>query len=137
MLTWVASGLISALLCFTWIAITHSLGGFIAFCALYGFFSGGLVALPATVFPRICREPKLLGTWMGMGWSLSGVAFLIGAPIAGALTTVGVPEAGQGQEAINFIPVQVWSGLMLALGSVGLCVLWTLLVKMRGEKLLV
>lgn len=142
MLTWVLSGAISAILCFTWVAITDSVSGFITFCALYGFFSGGLVALPATVFPRICREPSLLGTWMGMGWSMSGIAFLIGAPIAGALATIGADAVEHGDDVrggaeVNFLPVQVWSGVLLALGSVGLCVLWALLVKKRGEKLLV
>ena len=67
-----------------------------------------------------------------MGWVCSGVAFLIGAPIAGALTTIG---RVQGQD-INFVPVRMWSGTLLLVGGVGLSVLWTLLIKFRGEAVL-
>lgn len=67
---------------------------------------------------------------MGMGWCLSGVSFLIGAPIAGALTSIG-------GENINFLPVQVWSGVLLMAGSAGLMVLWTVLVRMRHEAIFV
>lgn len=68
---------------------------------------------------------------MGMGWLMSGVAFLVGAPIAGALITVG----DTGSNGYNFLAVQLWSGLLLLTGSAGLCALWMALVKMRGEKL--
>lgn len=65
---------------------------------------------------------------MGMGWLSSGIAFLIGSPIAGALLAV---DTGSGTEAEqdNFLAAQLWSGLLLFLGAASLCVLWRLLVK--------
>lgn len=65
---------------------------------------------------------------MGMGWFASGISFLIGAPIAGALIKVG--QAGS--NGYNFLAVQLMSGLLLMLGTIGLIILWILLVKFRS-----
>ncbi|KAH8807902.1 MFS transporter, MCP family, solute carrier family 16, member 10 [Xylogone sp. PMI_703] len=127
MASWVASCAISAALCFCWAAV-RSVQSLYAFSALYGCFSGALVALPPAIFPRICKDANQLGTWMGMGWFASGVSFLIGAPIAGALIKVGET----GSNGYNFLAVQLMSGLLLTLGTVGLIILWMLLVKTRS-----
>ncbi|KAF2097509.1 MFS general substrate transporter [Rhizodiscina lignyota] len=113
MMPWIACGALSGVLCLCWIRIS-SVAAFFAFCGLYGFFSGALVALPPTVFPRICKAPNLLGTWMGMSWLCSGIAFLVGSPIAGAL-------------------IRLWSGLLLLLGTGTLVALWVLMVRTRRE----
>lgn len=52
-----------------------------------------------------------------MSWSVSSVATLIGAPIAGALLK---REDGK----TEFLGVQLWSGIFLLFGSVWLGVLW-------------
>lgn len=128
---WIGSGVTSSILCFSWIGVSDSKAGFFVFCSLYGFFSAGLGTLPATVFPRICSDPQKYGTWLGMGFTASGVAFLIGAPIAGALASLGASQANAG---VNFLPIQIWSGTMMGLGSAVLCILWMLLSRLRPEQ---
>lgn len=152
MMVWTAATTISGCLCLSWIAI-QSASALIAFSGLYGthlsrsrlnvwgveraqcprltlacsstgFFSGALVALPPAIFPRICTWPEKLGTWMGMGWLSSGVAFLVGSPIAGAL----LDTSWRNQE-YNFLATQLWSGLLLLSGAGSLLVLWRLLVR--------
>ena len=77
---------------------------------------------------------------MGMGWVSSGIAFLIGAPIAGALVEIGVGSStGQGQSVrFNFLAVQLWSGLLLVAGTGSLVLMWWLIVRKRGlERVLI
>ena len=61
-----------------------------------------------------------------MSWSVSSIASLIGAPIAGALLK---REDGR----TNFIGVQVWSGVCLMLGTAWLVVLWSVTVKTQKK----
>ncbi|KAK6380101.1 hypothetical protein LTS17_005289 [Exophiala oligosperma] len=119
MVSWVTCSAISATLCLCWIAV-RNIPALYAFCALY-------------VFPKICKDPNQLGTWMGMGWFASGISFLIGAPIAGVLIKINTA----GHDGYNFLAVQLMSGLLLGAGTICLLVLWALLVKTRGERLLV
>ena len=96
---------------------------------LIGLFSGALVALPPAIFPQICTRPELLGTWMGMGWIGSGIAFWVGAPIAGALL-----DSGSVEGVHNFLATQLWSGLILILGAGSLLVLWGLLIRQNKHQ---
>jgi hypothetical protein len=57
-----------------------------------------------------------------MSWSVSSIASLIGAPIAGALLK---KEDGR----TDFIGVQVWSGVCLMIGTVWLIVLYIVAVR--------
>ncbi len=61
---------------------------------------------------------------MGMGWLSSGVAFLVGSPIAGALLDTSFKD-----QEYDFLAAQLWSGLLLLLGAGSLLVLWRLLVR--------
>jgi hypothetical protein len=63
---------------------------------------------------------------MGMGWVSSGVAFLVGSPIAGALLATGSSES---EQKFNFVAAQLWSGILLFAGASTLCVLWWLLIR--------
>ena len=96
-----------------------------------GFFSAGLVTLPGSCFPNICPDLSLLGTRLGMSWGVSSIATLIGAPIAGALLTTSV--AKDGKESINFLGVQIWSGVCLLLGSAVLVLLWIMTVRKQKK----
>jgi hypothetical protein len=144
MAMWTAATRVSSGLCFSWIAIRTE-AGLLAFSALYrvctpsfspwslsntirsiDFFSGPLVALPLTIFPRICTQPERLGAWMCMGWTSSGIAFLIGSPIAGVLV-----GSRNDQTRNPYHGAQFWSGALLIVGSVRLIVLWRLLVRDR------
>jgi hypothetical protein len=57
-----------------------------------------------------------------MSWSVSSIATLIGAPIAGALLK-------QKDGRTDFIGVQVWSGVCLMAGTMWLLVLYVTTVK--------
>ncbi|KAG9189702.1 hypothetical protein G6011_06570 [Alternaria panax] len=67
------------------------------------FFSAALVTVPSAAFANITPDLSRLGTRLGMSWSVSSIASLIGAPIAGALL-----KKTDGRT--NFIGVQIWSG---------------------------
>ncbi|KAF2480250.1 major facilitator superfamily domain-containing protein [Neohortaea acidophila] len=119
MVPWAGCCCASGILCFAWIAITEQ-SGFIAFAVLYGFFSGALVALPPSLFPSICPDPSKLGSRLGISWTSTAVAFLIGSPIAGAVIDVGTAD---------FLGAQVWSGSMLLFSVLLLGALWIMLAR--------
>lgn len=87
-----------------------------------GFFSAALVTVPSAAFANITPDLSRLGTRLGMSWSVSSIASLIGAPIAGSLL-----KRTDGRT--NFIGVQVWSGACLLLGTSWLIVLHTVTVR--------
>ncbi|KAE8824761.1 hypothetical protein PTNB73_07353 [Pyrenophora teres f. teres] len=89
------------------------------------FFSAALVTVPSAVFANITPDLSRLGTRLGMSWSVSSIATLIGAPIAGALL-----KKKDGRT--DFIGVQVWSGACLLIGTCCLIVLW--IVTVRTQK---
>ena len=61
--------------------------GVIVIIALYGFFSGTLVSLPATIYVHLAgpKNRGKIGTRMGMGFAFVSVGILVGAPITGAI----------------------------------------------------
>lgn len=68
-------------------AVTN-LGGIVSIALLYGFFSGVYVALPAVCFVRLTADKSKIGTRIGMGFALTGVAVLAGGPgVGGVLGT--------------------------------------------------
>ncbi|KAK9452843.1 major facilitator superfamily domain-containing protein [Dipodascopsis uninucleata] len=76
---------ICTLICaFCWLAV-NAAGGLIVFCISYGFFSGAFVSLPAPVMISITKNIDIIGTRIGMGFSITGIGLLIGTPIAGAI----------------------------------------------------
>ncbi|KAL1796348.1 hypothetical protein ACET3X_004888 [Alternaria dauci] len=122
--TWALCAFSSGVLALCWIRIETE-KTFIAFSILWGFFSAALVTVPSAAFANITPDLSRLGTRLGMSWSVSSIASLIGAPIAGALL-----KKTNGRT--NFIGVQVWSGVCLMIGTCWLVVLWT--VTMRKQK---
>lgn len=77
----------AAIISFAWTAV-HDLGGLVVYCLFYGFLSGAVVSLPATVVAGLVPELRLMGTWMGMSFSFAGLGLLIGNPIAGTIINV-------------------------------------------------
>lgn len=90
---------------------------------IIGFLSAALVTLPSAAFANICPDMSRLGTRLGMSWSVSSIATLIGSPIAGALLTTN-PNG-----ETNFLGPQLWSGVCLLVGSACLAVLWAVTKK--------
>lgn len=130
MVPWIICALVSGIMCLVWISI-HTVSGFVAFCAIYGFFSGALIPLPPSVFPKVVTDPRVLGTRFGMAQGISGIANAVGPPIAGALLKV---HSRSGQ---NWLAAQLFAGFVMVFACIQLLGLWTLLVKKRGTVLFV
>lgn len=140
--TWGLCAGSSGILALCWISI-ETKGAFIAFSILWGesyivlqvllpsnllgFLSAALVTLPSAAFANICPDMSRLGTRLGMSWSVSSVATLIGSPIAGAL----LRKTSDGKT--DFLGVQLWSGCCLTLGSMMLLVLWAVTKKTMNK----
>ncbi|KAK5097814.1 hypothetical protein LTR70_002856 [Exophiala xenobiotica] len=127
MAAWFGCALISGIVSFAWIG-ANSYGGFVTFCALYGAFSGPLVPLPPSIFPVVCPDPKVLGTRLGMAQSVSSIANLLGPPLAGAILRA------TNSDSTHFLGVQLFVGLLMAIGAVQALGLWRLLITRRGAK---
>lgn len=119
------------MVCLVWIGI-ESMGGFFAFCALYGFFSGPLIPLPTSIFPVVCPDTRLLGARLGMAQLFSAIANLVGPPVAGAL--LGVRKGSALQDRHHYLGVQLWAGLVMLIGTCLTCGLWVILIKKRRTK---
>lgn len=130
MIPWIICALSSGIFCIAWIGV-HSQGSFIAFAALYGCFSGALIPLPPSVFPIVCPDPKVLGARLGMAQGIGSLASLIGSPIAGALSLINTRNSVGG---VNYLGLQLFTGLTLVIGGCNLINLWILLVRRRGKR---
>lgn len=79
------NSLLMAAVAFSWAAVTTKTG-LICFCVFYGFCTGAYVALVPTVWASLSPDLKVLGTRTGMMTIPMAIGFLVGPPIAGALT---------------------------------------------------
>lgn len=113
---------LAGVLSLAWLGI-HSVGGFAAYCTLYGLFSGALIALPPSIFPAVCPRVEVQGTWMGMAWAFTSLASLTGAPIGGSFVNLATGD---------LTGAQIWSGVVLVVASGLLSLLW--LILSRKEK---
>lgn len=92
---------------FYWISATSAAGN-IAFAVIYGFFSGGVVALATVVITAITPDLGRLGTRLGMVSIIKGVGSLVGPPVSGAI----LARTG------GFLGIQLFSALGLMLTTV-------------------
>lgn len=76
--------LFCAIISFCWTSI-HSLPQLVLFCAFYGFFSGTFVSMTGPSIASLSPAMNLVGTHMGMSFSLASLGLLIGNPVAGVL----------------------------------------------------
>jgi MFS family permease len=74
----------SAVFAYGWIGI-HGLGGSIGFAIVYGFMSGAVVSIQASVVASLVPDVHVIGTWLGMTLFVAGLGILIGSPLAGVL----------------------------------------------------
>lgn len=74
----------SAILNFAWLGVGN-MAGLVVYVLLYGAFSGGVVSLTPSVLTSLAPDLGQVGTRMGMGFLVCGVAILIGTPIAGEI----------------------------------------------------
>ncbi|KAI1325353.1 monocarboxylate permease-like protein, mch4 [Xylariaceae sp. FL0255] len=59
--------------------------GIVVEAILTGFFSGVVIAIPPVAFRILTEDKSLIGTRIGMGYSISGLGLLIAGPIGGAI----------------------------------------------------
>ncbi|KAL8331490.1 hypothetical protein RB593_002096 [Gaeumannomyces tritici] len=79
-----ACGVAASALVLGWFGV-RDLAGLAAFAVLYGLFSGGIVSVTPSVLMALTPDPGRVGARIGMAFSCTGVAILIGTPIAGAV----------------------------------------------------
>jgi MFS family permease len=129
MIPWITCTACSGIFSIAWIGV-HAKASYVAYAALYGCFSGALIPLPPSVFPIVCPDPKVLGARLGMAQGIGSIASLIGSPIAGALTSINASNSPGG---INYLGLQLFTGLTMVFGACNLVGLWILLVKTRNR----
>ncbi|PYI08788.1 putative monocarboxylate permease [Aspergillus sclerotiicarbonarius CBS 121057] len=59
--------------------------GIIVFAAVFGFCTGAIISGFAIPLASCAKDPKNIGTYMGMGMAVGSIAALIGPPISGML----------------------------------------------------
>ena len=129
MVPWVTCAICSGVFCIAWVGV-RSKASYVAYVALYGCFSGALIPLPPSVFPVVCPDPKVLGARLGMAQGIGSIASLIGSPIAGAITRVNAENSPGG---VNYLGLQLFTGITMIFGGCNLIGLWMLLVKTKNK----
>lgn len=61
--------------------------GLIVYAIFFGFTSGTIVSGGSAAFSVCPEDPRNIGTYMGMGMAIAGIAGLVGPPANGALVT--------------------------------------------------
>lgn len=86
--------------------------GIIVYSVFFGFISGTIISAGSAAISMCAKDPRTLGTYIGMGMGTAAFAVLIGPPINGAL----LDRYG------GFEQISVFSGVMsLAGGVIALC----------------
>jgi MFS family permease len=80
----IACAIATTALLFGWMGI-RSMGSLVVFALLYGCFSGGIVAVTPAVVMTMSPDVGRVGVRIGMLFMLTGIAVLIGTPIAGII----------------------------------------------------
>ncbi|EFQ96698.1 hypothetical protein MGYG_08622 [Nannizzia gypsea CBS 118893] len=79
-----ASTITSGLLTFCWPEV-YTKAELIIFACFFGFCSGAVTTGMAVAFTSIPKDPRNIGTYMGMGMGIAAISALVGPPINGAL----------------------------------------------------
>lgn len=90
--------------------------------AMYGFTSGSIISIQAACIPPLLDDPRKTGVAIGQMLSIGGFGALLGPPICGWLIT-----------SHGFKGAQIFSGVMLAIGTVLLAVTRSYLAKPAGK----
>lgn len=113
----IVTGFLSSLLTFLSI-LAKDTPSILVVGALYGFTSGNVLSLQGACVPPLLDDPRKIGVAIGQMLSISGVGALLGPPICGWLVAFG-----------GFRSAQIFSGVMLAVGSCFLLVTRSYLAK--------
>ncbi|KAF2258529.1 MFS general substrate transporter [Lojkania enalia] len=132
----VVSQIISSLLVLVLWTIAGSTSAAIAFCVLFGMFSGAVIGLPpasvANILDCTYNTPSTkhighskLGQWTGMMYSFAAIPSLVGPVVAGHLVT----------QYSTYITVQIWAGANLMVSAVCMIVARWYLPCYDGERI--
>ncbi|KAJ8060884.1 hypothetical protein OCU04_009965 [Sclerotinia nivalis] len=97
---------IAALLCFCWVAVKDIIG-LIVWCVVYGFFCGCFALMLSLSVMSLTEDLQTMGSRMGIALGASGLGFLVGSPVAGALL----------RTRGGWVSLQVWAGALLILSG--------------------
>ncbi|KAI4942059.1 hypothetical protein J4E91_010257 [Alternaria rosae] len=81
--------------------------GIIVYSVMFGFISGTIISAGSAAISKCTKDPRNLGTYMGMGMGVAAFAVLVGPPINGAL----IDRYG------GFKEVSIFSGVMSLMGG--------------------
>ncbi|KAF9191503.1 hypothetical protein BGZ51_007217 [Haplosporangium sp. Z 767] len=90
-----------------WMFTGTSIPMMVAFCVIYGFFSGSYVAIIPTVAAHLCGISRLASV-TGIVYGGIAMGTLVGSPVGGALLDMTLGE--------NYRPLQLWAGLVMVIG---------------------
>ncbi|KAL4982250.1 major facilitator superfamily domain-containing protein [Aspergillus falconensis] len=79
-----AAGIATGILTLCWQRVEGN-AGIIVFAALFGFVSGAIVSGGTVALATCAKNPKDIGTYMGMGMAWTSLGSLIGPPVSGRL----------------------------------------------------
>lgn len=89
------------------INLPTSNAGIIVYATFFGFTSGTIISAASAAISQCTKDPRDIGTYMGMGMGLSAFAVLIGPPVNGAL----IDRYG------GFSQVSIFSGVVSLVGG--------------------
>jgi MFS family permease len=82
-------------------------GAIIVYCVFYGFISGTIIPSSSAAISMCTKDPRNLGTYMGMGMGVATIAVLIGPQVSGALY----------ERYGGFSQVSIYSGMFSIFGG--------------------
>ncbi|KAI0179888.1 MFS general substrate transporter [Hypoxylon sp. FL1284] len=97
-----------AIVAFCWLAVGDVPGAYV-FTVFYGIVSGSFQCLTATAIASITKRMDMIGTRLGMIFSINSFASLTGPPIGGAI------QAASGG---RFAGAQAWAAVMTTIGLI-------------------
>ncbi|OTB16143.1 hypothetical protein K445DRAFT_300070 [Daldinia sp. EC12] len=97
---------ITSIVIFCWNAV-ETTAALVIYSIAIGFSTGTVISGSSVAFTEVPKDPRDMGSYMGMGMSLSSIAALIGPPINGVL----VDKYG------GYLEVSIFSGVMVMVGG--------------------
>lgn len=101
------AGAITGILTLCWPATKHN-ASILVFTALFGFFSGAIISGMAVGMASVPKDPRNIGTYLGMGMGFAACAALVGPPSSGAMVN----------HYHSFEQVSIFSGVVCLVGAV-------------------
>lgn len=107
----IATGIV--LLCYL---ACNTVAGIVICTLLFGFFSGIFVALPPVLFSAFTKNKAMIGTRMGMGFTMIGAGVLCGGPGGGGVL-------GTDKQNLNWVGTWIYAGVAALVCGTMFCIL--------------